>query len=263
MVDIIKQAVYHKIVLPGLNYARGEKMTVYGYVRVSTDKQDGEGQLQGIREYCREKNLPDPVIIQETASGIKARPKLEALINELGPGDTLVVFELSRLSRQSISAVYAMVDRIRKTGAKLIESRSDFVANGSLESDLRVFGLSIAARIERDLISQRTKAGLKARKAKGLPLGRPAGKSKLDNKRKEIARYLEKGVSKTDIAKLLDCSRSTLLNFIKHMDDLPRTFTTARQRVKELRQGAGAFYFPNLPERKRLKSREPSRKGGK
>ena len=79
-----------------------------------------------------------------------------------------------------------------------------------------MFGLF--AEIERDLISERTKEGLAAAKAKGKRLGRPKGalgKSKLDGKEEDIRMLLGKEVSKASIAKILDVSRSALYHFIE------------------------------------------------
>ena len=81
---------------------------------------------------------------------------------------------------------------------------------------IALFGLF--AEVERDLISERTKEGLAAARAKGRLLGRPKGalgKSKLDGKEEEIRILLQKQVSKASIAKILDVSRSALYHFIQ------------------------------------------------
>ena len=65
------------------------------------------------------------------------------------------------------------------------------------------------------MISERTKSALQARKAQGVKLGRPAGKSKLDYKREEIEKYQKLGLNKSSIAKLLGCSRSAYLNWLE------------------------------------------------
>jgi len=93
---------------------------------------------------------------------------------------------------------------------------------------IALFGLF--AEVERDLISERTKEGLTAAKAKGHMLGRPKGslgKSKLDGKEAEIAKLLEKDVSKASIAKIVDVSRTALLHFIRSRNLDPKV-TTAR-----------------------------------
>ena len=88
----------------------------------------------------------------------------------------------------------------------------------SIQNKVMVAMFGLFAEIERDLISERTKQGLAAARAKGKLLGRPKGslgKSRLDGKEEEIKMLLSKGVSKTSIAKIMDISRTALLSFMK------------------------------------------------
>ena len=88
----------------------------------------------------------------------------------------------------------------------------------SLNSKITATVLGLAAEIEREFISMRTKETLAKRKADGKTLGRPKGKAetvKLDARREEIMRYLKKDISKRSIAKLVDCSKSTLYNWLE------------------------------------------------
>ena len=83
---------------------------------------------------------------------------------------------------------------------------------------LMVTLFALFAEVERDLISERTKEGLAAARAKGRLLGRPRGtlgRSKLDGREEEIQMLLRKGVPKASIAKITDVSRTNLLHFIK------------------------------------------------
>ena len=92
------------------------------------------------------------------------------------------------------------------------------VFDDSLNSRITATVLGLAAEIEREFISMRTKEALAKRKAEGVVLGRPKGKAKrvkLDNKSKEIRKYLEMGISKRAICKLVDCSPSTLYEWIE------------------------------------------------
>jgi DNA invertase Pin-like site-specific DNA recombinase len=88
---------------------------------------------------------------------------------------------------------------------------------GSPQSKVMAMAFSIAAEIERDLISARTKEALKARKAAGVKLGRPKGpgKSKLDDFREEIVALLKNGSAKTYVAKKYGSSRPNLYNWLK------------------------------------------------
>ena len=188
---------------------------VIAYCRISTDKQDAERQVNEILNYCESHNLGSPVIVREVAHGNKELPKLEELLSNLKPNQIIAVWELSRLTRGGVAKLFSIIERINKAGAILLETKSGTVIDSSPGGEAYVFALGLAARVERDMISERTKSALQARKAQGVKLGRPAGKSKLDYKREEIEKYQKLGLNKSSIAKLLGCSRSAYLNWLK------------------------------------------------
>ncbi len=187
---------------------------VIGYCRVSTDKQDAERQVTELLNYCSSNGLGDPVIVREVASGAKDRPELERTLAGLQAGDTLAVWELSRLTRGGVGSLFGIVEQIRQAGARLVETKSGTIIDSTVAGEAYVFALGLAGRIEREMISQRTSSALQARKRAGVKLGRPAGKSKLDGRREEIERYQGLGLNKTSIAKLLGCSRATYLHWL-------------------------------------------------
>lgn len=193
--------------------AKGQARVI-GYCRVSTDRQDAERQVGELLTYCSTHGLGDPVIIRETASGAKDRPELERTLAGLRAGDTLAVWELSRLTRGGVGSLFGIVEQVRKAGASLIETKSGTVIDSTVAGEAYIFALGLAGRIERELISARTKSALAARKASGKKLGRPAGKSKLDDRREEIQRYQNLGINKTAISKLIGCTRATYLNWL-------------------------------------------------
>jgi DNA invertase Pin-like site-specific DNA recombinase len=188
---------------------------VIGYCRISTDKQDAERQVGEILSYCKTNRLGDPVIVRETASGAKERPELERILASLKPGETLAVWELSRLTRGGVGSLFGIVEQVRKTGARLVETKSGTVIDSTVAGEAYVFALGLAGRIEREMISSRTKSALQARKKAGVRLGRPAGKSKLDDRRDEIEKYQKLGINKSAIAKLLGCTRATYLHWLE------------------------------------------------
>jgi len=192
---------------------------VIGYCRVSTDKQDSQRQSEEILSYCERERLGAPVIVRETASGAKERPELERVLTDLRPGDTLAVWELSRLTRGGVGSLFAIVEQVRKAGARLVETKSGTVIDSTVAGEAYVFALGLAGRIEREMISQRTKSALQARKKAGVKLGRPAGKSKLDDRREEIKKYRKLDLNKTSIAKLLGCTRSTYLHWLARQEE--------------------------------------------
>jgi len=193
---------------------RTEKARVIGYCRVSTDKQDAERQVGEILSYCKANRLGDPVIVRETASGAKERPELERVLAGLEAGETILVWELSRLTRGGVGSLFGIVEQVRRAQARLVETKSGTVIDSSVAGEAYVFALGLAGRIEREMISARTKSALQARKAAGIKLGRPAGKSKLDEKRAEIAKYQSLGINKTAISKLVGCTRATYLHWL-------------------------------------------------
>jgi DNA invertase Pin-like site-specific DNA recombinase len=106
-------------------------------------------------------------------------------------------------------------------------AKQKMVLDSSLQSRITATVLGLAAEIEREFISLRTTEALAKRKAQGKPLGRPKGKRaervKLDDKEAEIRAYLAKGISKRSIAKLVDCSPSTLYAWLNRRNLRPRT----------------------------------------
>ena len=193
---------------------------VLGYIRVSTEEQDVKNQRLAILEYAQRNKLDIEDFIEVTISSRKSNTerRIVELVERLNAGDTLVVAELSRLGR-SLSQIVTLVDTLRANGVQLITIKEaiDTAKNDiSTKTQIAMFGLF--AEIERDLLSQRTKEGLSRARKEGVILGRPKGSlsvSKLDGREDEIRRYLKLGLNKTAIAKLMECSRPTLNNFIK------------------------------------------------
>ena len=188
----------------------------YGYMRVSTDRQDNDNQRGAILEYANKHGLGQVEFFSETISSRKADRGIYSLIEKLGANDHLIIFELSRLGR-SMSELASIRAKISDKGATIhaISQNLTIVPNDdNITTHALTFALGISAQIERQMISDRTKNALAIRKAKGLPMGRPAGKSKLDARAGEIKRYLDKGLNLTAVAILADCNRQTLANWI-------------------------------------------------
>jgi DNA invertase Pin-like site-specific DNA recombinase len=127
------------------------------------------------------------------------------VLGSLTAGDRLVVSELSRLGR-SLGQVIQLIDELvkRKVRFAAIKENIRFERTQDLQTKVMIALFGLFAEIERDLISERTKEGLVAARARGRPLGRPQGSlgtSKLDGKEEEIRKLLEKEVSKRSLAK--------------------------------------------------------------
>jgi DNA invertase Pin-like site-specific DNA recombinase len=192
------------------------------YVRVSTDGQDNQNQKYEILNYCdREKWQVDKWLELEISSRRSTKERrIDELISVLQAGDRLIVSELSRLGR-STGEVIQLVKELTTRGVEFVAIKQRLRINATngqdITSKVMVTMFSLLAELERDLISERTKIALAHIKAKGKKLGRPKGpgKSKLDGKEAEIRGFLEKGVTKLNIARILDVSWGTLDTFIK------------------------------------------------
>jgi DNA invertase Pin-like site-specific DNA recombinase len=156
--------------------------------------------------------------VEEKVSGIKnwKKRKIKQIIDGLGDGDHLIVPELSRLGR-SMLEIMEMLSIAKEKGINIYAVKGGWELDGSIQSKVVAMAFSIAAEIERDLISKRTKEALKALKAQGIKLGRPKGpgKSKLDKYREEIVALLKNGSTKTYVAKKYETTLPNLYNWLK------------------------------------------------
>lgn len=194
-------------------------MAIYIYLRVSTSAQDTQNQLHGIQQYCRERGIEPDAVIEDTASGSVAwtSRKIGELLSVADKGDVLLVAEVSRLARSTLQVLEILkVASERLVSVVIVKNGLTF--DNSMQSKITATILGLAAEIERDFISMRTREALAKRKASGKQLGRPQGalaKSyKLDEKRSEIERYQKMGINQTAIAKLVGVSRPTLRTWV-------------------------------------------------
>lgn len=194
---------------------------IIGYLRISTNKQDLNNQKLEILEYCRKQDLKVDEFIETEISSRKTikQRRIHELLEKLKKDDVLIVSELSRLGR-SVGQVVTFVDTILQNQIRLIAIKEGIDLNGKrdMQSKITITMFSLFAELERDLISERTKQGLQAARAKGKLLGRPkgsVGNTKLDGKERFIQEELKYKVSKSAIARKLGVSRGCLINFIK------------------------------------------------
>ena len=173
-----------------------------GYARVSTDEQDEALQVRAL-----EAAGIDALYIDHGVSGAKtSRPRLDAMLEQAAPGDAIVVYSLSRLSR-GMAHLLELADRFERDGIALVsltEQIDTTTAMGTFTFRL----LAALAAMERDLLIERTQAGLAAARAKGRYGGRPAA---LTADQKRHARLLAAGgVRAEEIAASLKVSRATV-----------------------------------------------------
>ena len=196
-------------------------MKTVAYLRVSTRSQDLANQKLAILEFSQKRQFPIDQFIESRISSRKSplERRIDEMLGTLQPGDRLLVSELSRLGR-SLSQVIQIVETLvrRKIRFIAIKEAIEFDGKQDLRTKVMIALFGLFAEVERDLISERTKEGLAAAKAKGKLLGRPKGAlgtSRLDGKEQDIRALLGKDVSKASIAKILDVSRSALYHFIQ------------------------------------------------
>lgn len=188
-----------------------------GYLRVSTLDQDVEKNKADILKLANEKKLGNVEWVDEKVSGTKDWKKrlFGEVFNTLKKGDTIIVSELSRLGRSTLQILEIMqLAKEREIAVHAV--KGNWTLNGGMESKIVLTMLAMISEIERDLISERTKEGLRARKAAGVVLGRPKGpgKSKLDQYKEEIIALLNNGSTKIFIAKRYGTSIPNLFNWL-------------------------------------------------
>lgn len=195
---------------------------VYGYIRVSTGKQTLENQKLEIRRYCRMRRLRNVQWVQETVSGTRAaeKRKLGGLIQAARGGDIVVIAEISRLGR-SLLMILNVLQSFLERGVEVRSIKEGYELGDNIQSKVLAFAFGLSAEIERQLISERTKAGLVRAVRAGKKLGRPKGKKpsryKLTGKGGYIRREREKGRTKSALARELGVTWVTLDKYMKKL----------------------------------------------
>ena len=198
-------------------------MAVYSYLRVSTQQQqkDDGYQKSQILEYANENKLGSVEFIEDVVSGAKdwKKRKIGQLVNDMNENDILLVNEFSRLGR-SLLDILDILKSLKEKGCVVHIVRDKMVIADNINSKLMVFMFGLVSEIERDLIKSRVQEGVKNSRANNptKSWGRPKGSlyaSKLDEKREHIIELLEKSISKSSIAKMLDVNYQTLCSYIK------------------------------------------------
>lgn len=195
---------------------------IYGYIRVSTDKQTVENQRYEIERYCTSHDRHVDAWIEETISGTQSYKKrrLGRVLKRLKKGDILICSEISRLGR-SLFMIMEILSYCLSQECQVWTIKDGYRLGEDIQSKVLAFAFGLSAEIERNLISQRTKEALARKRSEGVVLGRPVGAqstrqhSKLYPYENYIRRSLERGVRKSVIAKRLHVQRSTLDRYIE------------------------------------------------
>ncbi len=195
---------------------------VYGYLRISTEKQCIENCKKEILLKANDLKLGNVEWVEETVSGTKhfKKRKLGELINKCNEGDVIITSELSRIGRK-IKDIMEFTALISSKKVNLYMTKTDFKIDDSIQSQVLIFAYSLSSQIERELIASRTKTALARAKERGVTLGRKKGtkgKLKLYKHIEEIKELLKLGVKKKIIAKKYNVTNNTVSNFIKRYD---------------------------------------------
>ena len=197
---------------------------IYGYLRVSTDKQTLENQKFEINHFCNQEKLQIDKWVTETISGTKdfEKRKLGKLLKKLKKDDILICSEISRLGRNLLQ-IMTILNICMKKDVKVWTIKDNYRLGTDIQSKVLAFAFSLSAEIERNLISQRTKEALQRVKADGKKLGRRQGvknkKHILDGKEQEIISLHQQGLSKVKISHLMGVCPKTIYNFFASFND--------------------------------------------
>lgn len=191
---------------------------ILGYARVSTEGQNLDRQIDALMVA----GVSRKHLYCEKMTGTKAeRPELNRLINDLETGDTVIIADLTRISR-STKDLLEIVDKIKNKGA-YIKSLKDTWLNTTTDNPYNDFLLTVMSglsQLERDLISQRTKEGLVSAKARGRNGGRP---SKQNEKAEMVMALYDSGMKIADIVRNTELSRSIVNHIVKNYNSRAET----------------------------------------
>ena len=196
---------------------------IYAYIRVSTAEQSGSSQEFEIKNWAHKQGEEITQWVSESVSGTidPKKRKLGKLLRKMKPNDLLVCTEISRLGR-SMLMIMAILDQCATRELRIHTIKDNFDLNNDINSKIIAFAFALAAEIERNLISQRTREALADRKAAGVKLGRPHGSyKKRDAVLQDIDRIharVDAGESYSRIARDYGIHRNTLANYLKKKD---------------------------------------------
>lgn len=192
---------------------------IYCYLRVSTLLQDEQNQRQGIESFARARGWDITHYVIDKASGTvePSERNLGRLLRVAKSGDTILISELSRLGRR-LFMLFRILEKLMKKGVRVYSVKDGYTLDGSIQSTVMAFAFGLAAQVERDMISKRTKEALAYKRAQGVRLGRPVGAKtrhhKLDPYREKIVRWKARGWSNAKIARKTKVCEKTLRKYM-------------------------------------------------
>lgn len=194
------------------------KNRVFGYLRISTNKQDLTNQQFAIMEYCVKNKLQVHQFISVEMSSRKSEKdrRITELLEVLRPGDTLITVELSRLGRNMLELL-SLINDLNKRQIKIIFIKQPELSTNNTHSNLLLSIYSYFCETERNLISMRVKDSLERLKSEGKKLGREKGirnkVNELNNYITIIEKYINLGLTVTNILKIINSDREKKFSY--------------------------------------------------
>lgn len=201
-------------------------MTAIAYIRVSTDQQTYESQKYEIEKYCDAGAVTIDRWVEESVSGIVSweKRRLGKAVRKLGKGDLIICTELSRLGRNMLM-IMSILNYCASRGISIHTIKDNFDLTDNINSKIIAFAFALAAEIEKNLISQRTREALAVKKLQGVKLGRPNGSSQkyvtFCKNSGEIVCMMKDGESLSSIARRFGIHRNTLRKYLKSNGIVP------------------------------------------
>lgn len=177
------------------------------YIRVSTQEQNPENQLRVLREVAARRGWAATEYVEVISGAARSRPQFDAMMADVRRRkvDVVAAVDLSRLAR-SVTVLMGLLDELRQTGCDLYSDR-EAIDTGTAAGRMMFAVVAAVAAFERDLLIERTMAGLATARAKGVRLGRPPSSDWLAE---AIRALREQGVGQNVIARELRCGKSTV-----------------------------------------------------
>lgn len=214
---------------------------IYGYLRVSSDEQDVNSQKQGVVEFAKQKGWEiEKYITDEGVSGGKDPDKrnLGPLLKLLQKDDVIICSEISRLGRD-LYMVMDILHHAMNVGCVIYTVKDKFVLGDDIQSKVLAFAFGLSAEIERQMICQRTKEGLKLKVKQGILLGRPIGtksiesSTDLSDRKEEVIQQFNWGVPERRMAQNFGCDRNTITRWLHRWGVKHSSFIEKQEKARK------------------------------
>lgn len=214
---------------------------IYGYLRVSSDEQDVNSQKQGVVEFAKQKGWEiEKYITDEGVSGGKDPDKrnLGPLLKLLQKDDIIICSEISRLGRD-LYMVMDILHHAMNVGCVIYTVKDKFVLGDDIQSKVLAFAFGLSAEIERQMIRQRTKEGLKLKVKQGILLGRPIGRKQeesttdLSDRKEEVIQQFNWGVPERRMAQNFGCDRNTITRWLHRWGVKHSSFIEKQEKARK------------------------------